>query len=221
MAGSVPRNRDVDESADRCAGGRLARLFYSFMYRHGRPRWDSSDAHPGIKELLADRQPGRALDLGCGTGSDAIFMAEHGWEVVGVDFAPEAIEAAKRRAAEAGCSARFVVGDVTRLHEAGIEAPFDLILDTGCYHSVPVARRRAYAAEVAAVAGPQADFYLAGFTDAPAIWHVLGASGVDGGDVRLHFGTLFDVVGQGAAGESGRMSSFVRYHLVRAGQVGD
>lgn len=220
MIDSTQGDREVDASSDRCLGGRLARVFYRFMYRHGRPRWDSSDVHPGVRELLADRQPGRALDLGCGTGSDAVFMAEWGWDVVGVDFAPEAIEAARRRAAEAGCSAHFVVGDVTRLREAGIGSPFDLILDTGCYHSVPTARRDAYATEVAAVAGPRADFYLAGFTDPPAIWHLLGASGVDGDDVRRHFGTLFDIVGERSAGESGRMSSFVRYHLVRAGQAG-
>ena len=65
----------------------------------------------------------RALDLGCGTGTDAVGLAQQGWDVVGVDFVAQAIAKAQVRRVEAKSSARFVVGDVTRLDKAGVEGP--------------------------------------------------------------------------------------------------
>jgi SAM-dependent methyltransferase len=196
-------------------GGKLGFTFYRFAYRHGRPRWDSAGPHPELEALVADRRPGRALDLGCGTGSDAVYLAAQGWDVVGVDFVPEAIDAARTRAIDAGSSPTFVVGDVTRLREAGVVGPFDLIVDTGCYHGIPAGRRDDYATEVGAVAGPGADFYLAGISDPPVTWRLLGARGVDADDLRRRFGADFDLVDERAGGKRGRASHFVLYHLVR------
>jgi SAM-dependent methyltransferase len=195
--------------------GRLARSFYRFTYRHGTPRWDSAEPHSELQTLLAGRAPGRALDLGCGTGADVLYLAQQGWDAVGVDFVPEAIETARRRASDGGLTARFVVGDVTRLRQEGVEGPFDLILDTGCFHGIAAALRDSYAAEVAAVAAPGADLYVAGISDPPATWRLLGARGVDGNDLRRHFGADFELVEERQAdGGRGRMSHFGLYHLV-------
>jgi ubiquinone/menaquinone biosynthesis C-methylase UbiE len=60
-------------------------------------------------------QPGRALDLGCGTGRNAIYLAKHGWDTVGVEMVGYAVDVAKERAEAEGAPARFVQGDVTRL----------------------------------------------------------------------------------------------------------
>lgn len=196
-------------------GGRLARSFYRFAYRHGTPRWDSPGPHPELERLVAGRTPARALDLGCGTGSDVIYLAGLGWEVVGVDFAPEAIEVARKRALDAGTGAGFVVGDVTRLRRIGVAGPFDLVLDTGCYHGIASHLRGAYAAEVAAVTSAGADLYVAGISDPPATWRVLGARGVDADDLMARFGAQFDLVEQHSAGDRGRASYFVLFHLVR------
>jgi SAM-dependent methyltransferase len=98
---------------------RLDSLFYRLAYRFGRPRWDTTEPRPELAGLLQGRRPGRALDLGCGTGTDAIYLASHGWEVTGVDFVPEAITTARTRARAAGSTANFVAGDVTRLRQAG------------------------------------------------------------------------------------------------------
>jgi len=196
-------------------GGRLALFFYRFTYRHGSPRWDSAEPHPELKELVAGRPPGRALDLGCGTGTDAIYVAQQGWDVVGVDFVPEAIETATQRASVAGSSPRFVVGDVTQLRHAGVDGPFDLVLDTGCFHGIAAGLRGSYAAEVAAVAAPGADFYVAGLSDPPATWRLMGARGVTADDLRRHFDATFDLVGERQVGGRGRMAHFVLYHLVR------
>ena len=77
---------------------RLDLLFYRLAYRFGRPRWDTAEPRPELEGLLPGRRPGRALDLGCGTGTDAIYLASQGWEVTGVDFVPEAIATARTRA---------------------------------------------------------------------------------------------------------------------------
>jgi SAM-dependent methyltransferase len=94
---------------------RLDSLFYRTAYRLGRPAWDTGEPEPELEMLALGRVPGRALDLGCGTGTDAIDLARRGWQVVGIDFASEAIDKAKAKAAAAGVKVEFVVGDVSRL----------------------------------------------------------------------------------------------------------
>jgi len=194
---------------------RLDSLFYRLSYRFGKPRWDTDEPRPELKEVLEGRPPGRALDLGCGTGADATYLAQEGWEVVGVDFVAEAIEKAKARALDAGSTVRFVVGDVTKLRESGIDGPFDLLVDIGCYHAIPAGLRSAYAAEVSAVARPGADLYLAGISNPPSTWRLLGAHGVNSAELRQRFGATFDLADERSVDPMGRASQFVLYHLVR------
>jgi SAM-dependent methyltransferase len=106
--------------------------------------------------------PGRALDLGSGTGRNALYLAAHGWDAVGVEMSGYAVEVAKGKAATQGVPARFVQGDVTRLPELDIGV-FDLFMDGGCYHTIPPGRRSAYAESVTAVAAPGARLILVGF----------------------------------------------------------
>jgi SAM-dependent methyltransferase len=72
-------------------------------------------------------QPGTALDLGCGTGPNALMLAERGWSVVGVDWAGHAIDLAAQAAAEQGLDATFVVGDITAWDPP---AKYDLVIST-------------------------------------------------------------------------------------------
>ncbi len=194
---------------------RLDLLFYRLAYRFGKPRWDSAEPRPELEALVRDLVPGRALDLGCGTGASVLYLASRGWEAVGVDFAPEAIAAARENARRAGVNAAFVLGDASRLDEAGVQGQFDLLLDVGCYHAIPAGRRDTYAAGAAAAARPGADFYLAGIGDPPASWRLLGAGGVTGADIRSRFGASFGLAGQQELG-----SRFVAYHLVRKATPG-
>ncbi len=194
---------------------RLDSTFYRLAYSFGKPRWDTAEPRPELKELVDGHRPGRALDLGCGTGDNAIFLAKQGWEVVGIDFVPKAIETAKARARSAGSSASFVVGDVAHLRQAGVSGSFDLMLDIGCYHAIPAGLRDGYATEVAAVARPGADFYLAGISDPPAAWRLLGAQGLSAAELRARFGADFDLADERAVGPMGRVSQFVLYYLVR------
>jgi SAM-dependent methyltransferase len=190
----------------------LDRILYRLTYRLGKPRWDTGVPQPELEQLVRGRAPGRALDLGCGTGADAVYLAGHGWATTGVDFAPEAIAAASKNAADAGVSAAFVHGDASRLADAGVRGPFDLLLDVGCYHTIPAGRRDAYVAGAAAAARPGADFYLAGIADPPWLWRLLGARGIGADEIKSRFGPYFSVAGQQRKGQR-----LVAYHLVRDG----
>ena len=129
----------------------LAERLYHRAYRRGRTPWDTGITPPEVVEEVSAMEPGRALDLGCGTGTNVLWLAQRGWTAVGVDFTSLAIESARRKA-DWTSGATFVEGDVTRLSELGVDGPFDLVLDIGCFHSVPVRRRDDYVREVARVA---------------------------------------------------------------------
>ena len=90
---------------------------FRLMYRLGFTPWDSGVPPPELIEVIegARRLPaGRALDIGCGTGTTTVYMASKGWQVTGVDFVPRAIRAAGAKAAAARLPVAFLVGDVTR-----------------------------------------------------------------------------------------------------------
>lgn len=119
----------------------LRKLFFNLAY-YRRPIWDSGISPPELLDFINAHQPGRALDLGCGTGTNLVTLAKHGWKVIGVDFASRALKLARRKARQAGVDVDLRQEDVTRL--ASINGTFDLILDMGCYHSLPPARRPSY-----------------------------------------------------------------------------
>jgi SAM-dependent methyltransferase len=119
----------------------LVRFVYALDYLH-RPPWDSGIPAPELVRAIADRPPGKAIDLGCGTGTNVRYLAEQGWQATGVDFIPRAIANARRKTK--GLPVTLLVGDVTRLERLDVQGPFDLALDMGCYHSLPGAGRSGY-----------------------------------------------------------------------------
>jgi len=103
----------------------IARHLYSVGYQWSLAPWDIGP-RPELVDLVHTGRlsPGRAIDLGCGTGSNAVFLAERGFDVTGIDFAPAAIAKARRRAVKAGVAVRFLEDDLTALrHDVGT---FDL-----------------------------------------------------------------------------------------------
>ena len=145
-------------------------VVFRALYRFGFTPWDSGVPPPELKELIEGpqaRTPGKALDLGCGTGTNAIYMTQHGWDVTAIDFVPRAIASAKAKAAAANVSPRLLVGDVTRLGELGVQDGYTLLFDLGCFHAIPQDRRDAYVAGATKAASSGADFLLWGFYRKP------------------------------------------------------
>lgn len=103
--------------------------------------------------------PGVAvLDVGCGAGSNVLFLARKGFESHGVDVSPGAIRAAQERARKDGLAAEFHVGDALALDFP--DARFGGIIDNGCFHTLPIRRRTDYARETARVLRPGGAFVL-------------------------------------------------------------
>jgi SAM-dependent methyltransferase len=163
------------------------RLLFRLAYLLGMKPWDSGVTPPELIEWVEGPRAlsrGRALDIGCGTGTNCKYLMDHKWQVTGVDFVPRAVQAAKRKAP----GATLLVGDVTKLEELGVSGPFDLMLDLGCFHSIPNARRDAYVRESARVAAPGATFLLFAFGE-PGPGGILAPET----EIRQRFGRDFDV----------------------------
>ena len=128
------------------------RLLFDALYRFGRPVWDTPppDELRQAIEGPVPLEPGHALDIGCGTGTNVIYLTNHGWRATGVDFAAPAIRTARRNAAS-NPGARFIQGDATRLTHLGIATPIDLALDMGTFHSLPDAAKPLYVRELTAL----------------------------------------------------------------------
>ncbi|WP_328548653.1 class I SAM-dependent methyltransferase [Streptomyces platensis] len=90
--------------------------------------------------------PGRALDLGCGPGRNALHLASLGFEVDAVDLSPAAVAWAEERAREAGAQVAFHCGDAFAPTGDALSGPYDLIHDSGCFHHLPPHRRISYLA---------------------------------------------------------------------------
>lgn len=112
----------------------MKRFFFNLRYLRNRIPWDSGITPPELLEFIAEYPAGRAIDLGCGTGTNVIALAQNGWQVSGVDFAPRAIKIAQRKIKTAKINADLHVGDVTKLRN--IHGMFDLALDIGCFHNL-------------------------------------------------------------------------------------
>ncbi|MEZ6047371.1 MAG: class I SAM-dependent methyltransferase [Planctomycetaceae bacterium] len=98
--------------------------------------WDSRLVSLELMKVLQEQniQPGRALELGCGTGTNSIYLAKQGFDVTAIDISERALETAAMKAHEANVEVRFILGDLCDLHL--VTSPFDFVFDRGCYHCV-------------------------------------------------------------------------------------
>lgn len=188
----------------------LQRLVFDLWYLF-RPPWDTGVPPPELVEVVEGSSrreplpPGRALDLGCGTGTNVIYLAQHGWQAVGVDYSPRAIRMARRKARAAGAAGVDLrVADVTDLRD--LDGPFDLALDMGCFHSLEAVGRSKYAANLARLLRPGGHFPGAGAgrggEEDPGALYLLyafragggGPRGVSEAEVRACFAAAFRLV---------------------------
>lgn len=107
---------------------------WEWRYRRGHLAWETGRPSSELVRIFTERRlaPMRAIDLGCGTGINALWLAGRGCEVVGVDISSTAISMARARAGATGAQVRFETVDL--LDTSFREGPFDFVFDRGCYH---------------------------------------------------------------------------------------
>jgi SAM-dependent methyltransferase len=175
------------------AGSFVASRLYDLGYRWFTMPWELGPRTELVGLLQAGRLPrGRALDLGCGTGANAIYLAANGFDVTGVDFSRAALDKAQNAARKAGVAARFVRDDLTSL-----TAPlgrFDLLVDYGTFDDLSLRARRRYLAQVVPLIVPGGKFLLWAFEWAPRrVDRMMRFRPLAPGDVHRYFGEHFTI----------------------------
>jgi SAM-dependent methyltransferase len=161
----------------------LRRLQFDLRYL-GSPPWDSGITPPEVFDFIQKHPAGRALEVGCGTGTNVVALVRAGWQVTGFDFSARAIQIARRKIRQADIQAEVFTDDATRMKNIG--GQFDLVLDIGCFHGIP--NKADYLTQLDRVLAPGGFWLMYGFlaTDdsstlgvGPATLSRVSALGVD------------------------------------------
>lgn len=137
---------------------------FEAAYRDGSAPWDVGVPQPEIVRLAAEGEiVGDVLDVGCGTGENALHLAGLGRRVVGIDAAPTAIARAREKAAARGLGATFLVADALDL--ARLRRRFETAIDCGLFHTFAPEQRRPYAQSLCEVLAPGGTLHLLCFSD--------------------------------------------------------
>ncbi len=141
------------------------KAFFDDLYRNAAP-WDIGGPQPALVELFAAFPPtDPVLDVGCGSGDLAIYLAEQGHEVTGVDFAEVGIELARRKSAglprDVSERLTFSVGDALAPH--GLGRQFGTVVDSGFLHVLDQKARDTFAESLVKALRPGGRYYLLGF----------------------------------------------------------
>jgi SAM-dependent methyltransferase len=163
------------------------------QYRAGWPVWDSDRPTSELARTVEEERihPCRTLELGCGTGTSAVWLARRGFAVTAVDHSPAAILKARDRAARAGASVRFRLGDLRQMRPTG--GPFDFFVDCGCFGAVQLADAPGYVEALRRVTRPgSVGLVLAGNDHEPE--DPQGPPVLPAGRFEESFGEFFDVV---------------------------
>lgn len=154
--------------------------------------WDIDGPQPAVMALAeTGKLTGPVLDAGCGLGNNAIFLAERGYQVTGVDGSQTALDTARQRAGEHGVDVEFVQADVTTLDGVAAER-FGTVLDSALYHCLTDEQRHAYAAALHRVTVSGATLHLFCFADTGNDALPLPLS-VSQQDLREHLGPLWNI----------------------------
>jgi ubiquinone/menaquinone biosynthesis C-methylase UbiE len=185
---------------------------FQIFYRLGFTPWDGHPLAQSLRDLVEGDgalPTGKALELGCGTGDCAIYLAQHGWRVTAVDYVNKALDKARAKATTAGAAVDFVRADVTRLSSAGLGDNFGLIVDNGCLHNMSDTDRDSYVREVTAMAAPDARLLIVAFAPGGRF----GVRGVDPAEMQRRFSHGWTTLSAGAERELDAEQTPTRYYL--------
>jgi SAM-dependent methyltransferase len=189
-------------------------LLFRTFYRFGFTPWDGHPLPTSLTNLIeGDRAPtpAKALDIGCGTGDNAIYLAEHGWQVTGVDYVQKAVDKARAKASSRNVDVRFEQADVTRLCEEDVGSGFSLIVDNACLHGMNDEDRHDYVREVTAAAAPDARLLLVEFIPGGSY----GVPGIEPSEVAERFEGPWTLLSSGSEPAMNRNGKDVgRYYLL-------
>jgi SAM-dependent methyltransferase len=161
-------------------------------YQAGDTPWDTGRPSSELLRVIQTENVPRpkALELGCGTGTNAVWLAQQGFHVTALDFSPLALQRARERARQAGVNVRWIQADV--LHPPDLGGPYDFVFDRGCYHCVRRDDVEAYLNTLRKVTGPgSAVLVLAGNAKEP---HDPGPPVVSEDELRIELGRLLEIV---------------------------
>lgn len=141
-------------------------MFWDEVYK-GTPPWDLDHPQPAFQALVQNGEikPGRALDIGCGRGENAIMLAMNGCDVTGIDLAENAISDAKAKAIERYVKVKFVVEDVLQMDWLFEEGEFDVVIDSGLFHVMTDEERPIFAQQVHRVLKDGGKYFMLCFSD--------------------------------------------------------
>lgn len=160
------------------------RILFQYWY-FGNPKWDTGISPPELLDFLGKHKPARAIDIGCGTGTNVITMAKAGWQVTGVDFAPRAIRLASRKLKSNNIEANLLVSDATELK--GIQGPYELALDIGCFHSIHKASKANYLKQLDRILASNGFWLMYGFVKSDTLHAGTGLDPADLDLISSHF----------------------------------
>lgn len=141
-------------------------MFWDDVYKVT-PPWDIDHPQPAFESLIQNGEimPGRALDIGCGTGENAIMLAMHGCDVTGIDLAEDAILNAKAKAIELNVKVNFAIGNVLQMDKLFDEGEFDIVIDSGLFHVMTDEERPVFARQVNRVLRTGGKYFMLCFSD--------------------------------------------------------
>ncbi len=168
-------------------------MYWDEAYK-GTPPWDVGHPQPVFESLVeaGEIKPGRALDIGCGRGENAIMLALNGFDVTGIDLVKDAISDARAKAIEHHVKVNFVVGDVLQMDRLFAEGEFDAVIDSGLFHVMTDEERPVFARQVHRVLKTGGKYFMLCFSDKEPPGQ--GPRRVSKAEIEHTFTSLFKII---------------------------
>ncbi|RXA17270.1 class I SAM-dependent methyltransferase [Methanosarcina sp. MSH10X1] len=169
-------------------------MFWDDVYK-GTPPWDLNHPQPVFQALIQNGEikPGRALDIGCGRGENAIMLAINGCDVTGIDLAEEAVSDAKVKAIERHAEVSFAIGNVLQMDRLLEENKFDIVIDSGLFHVIRDEDRPIFTQQIHRVLKDGGKYFMLCFSDKEPGEYELPRR-ASKAEIESIFSPLFDII---------------------------